>query len=286
MASGLTSTILVPQEFVDNSDLLEDVPDFIRKRISILRGTDKLVSRGIRFLSPIADEFDLHIETNWYRVTSFVHGAKTETAARLTVMCNYVLRHLVILLIGINYNCQVEVDIRTVVGFIDRIILACRSSEGRANLLVLKNLLLSYQRQEVNSLAYRSSLHKDHLLQFEQLLLDQEYRELSSMASLLSNPTLAANIIEQLGNRVAILSTKPAYRSIVKLTKRAINIVTRSKVFEDKSVEPLVNNECYPLIFSLTNSFHAAYECHRSLFGTGNMVQAKVGPNWQYPIRI
>lgn len=284
IAASLTTQVLVPNEILD-SKLIENIPAVIKKRIVPLRKIEKIISRAEIFISPIAEEFKFLPNMEWYRVTSQVHPiVDSEESARICFMTNYIFRHLVLLLIGVKYKCQIECDLKTIILFASNILRSSRNPKSRFNLKVLISLAKSYKKVSVPSLLYQSDLSKEHLLEFEKLLLDEEYDILSKDAFSLGNPTKIRNTLERIRVKATLLVNKEHYVLFFKLFNRMIHAVTGLNLYEKEDWSHFEARTYYPPVVSFDSWFMRVMKNHGKICGYGNLVQSKVGPNWDKPI--
>lgn len=264
---------------------MDGLPKSIMQRIVILNNLDELYKKALSLLSPTINEFKFIPTNDWHRPTAFVQTLSDDNnSGQVCYMSNYILRHLMLLLIGIRHKCQIEIDIRTVVLFIKSIIGISRDPQARFNLKALLNIFCSYKEVTIPSLRMVSELPREHRLEFEKLLLDEQYKILSDCAFDIGYPEKLSNVLNRLRVQANLLAKNPLCVGAFKVVNRIIHAILRVKIVDKEDWNHLDIHEYYPPVISLAQSIEAAYHTHSNHFGRGNMFQSHVGPNWNRPI--
>ncbi len=218
-------------------------PSF-KKRVWKIDEHDKCGDRIYAFMAPILKEAQLNYSGHHtWGSTMFSRLGKA-----VAELCD---EHLRPFLLGIEYQLQIDINLRRIRSRLKVLNQYLSSSDSRAHLAMLNMIFGAYQRHPVNELVLKPASAQQRAEAFQRFIEDATYRQLSTEARRFGFSRLVRRAIKEFERLSEYLISSSPLRQFISMGVGAVAAVTKMPAPSEKLLASLTTEAYLPPIVSL-----------------------------------
>jgi hypothetical protein len=228
-----------------------------KKRVWKIDEHDKCGERIHVIMAPILREAQLNYSGN-YTWGSTMHSKFGKAVVEL---CD---EHLRPFLLGIEYQLQIDINLRRIRSRLRVLNQYLSSADSRAHLAMLNMVFGAYQRCSVNELVLKPASAQQRAEAFQRFIEDATYRQLSTESRSFGFSRLVRRAIKEFDRLSDYLITSSPLRQFVSMGAAAIAAVTKIPAPSEKLLASLATEAYLPPIVSLKQATMRATKAWRA----------------------
>lgn len=160
--------------------------------------------------------------------------------------------------LGLKSQLQIDININKVKQTLAQIRNYSTNPQVRVNVALLCGIFETYRHKTLDSISLRSTASPDLIQIFKEFVEDETYKQLSMNSHSIGFPMRIQRALKEAGRIAKRLFKKKAFKSIIDLSTKSLQVATQIPTPDSKFAEELLQKEYLPPIVSLSSTIERA----------------------------
>jgi|GEM_PF-4699281 len=238
---------------------IEHLGPLLRNRVNLIEEKEKSFSKYAVILSPIQEEFKIRLTRVSYPGAFALH-VERDVGDEVRGALAEVFFNLRTFLMGIDYELQINLDIRKLKAAVDIVRKHSKNDNARTMLATISALLGSYRHDEISCLEMVPHSYKGSLEMFNQFLEDEMFKLMSKQSYGLGIPQAFKKSVTSLKGLVKNVVTKSPFKQIFTLGSKAISASTSMPIPDSEWILSLYRKPYLPPVVNFKTAIKKAHD--------------------------